>query len=74
MKEINGQVPVYSLFQGNIIYQISLQKQRYRDIGWFTIDASIKIKCFFEYFLRYITYYVHKNMRLLVDISSNLHL
>ena len=47
MKEINGQVPVYSLFQGNIIYQISLQKQRYRDIGWFTIDASSKIKCFF---------------------------
>ena len=46
MKEINGQVPVYSLFQGNIIYQISLQKQRYRDIGWFTIDASIKIECF----------------------------
>ena len=49
----------------------SISNIQYCDIGWFTIDASIKIECFFEYFKRYITYYVHKNMRL---ISSNLHL
>ena len=45
----------------------SISNIQYCDIGWFTIDASIKIECFFEYFKRYITYYVHKNMRLLVD-------